>query len=67
VWADLHSARENLRGILEEAAEEDLGRPFPVAVGSPERTVYSQVCLLLSHERRHAREIREATEPDLFL
>jgi len=61
VWNDLHGARRAMLEVLGQLNEIDLARSFPSPWGS-EITPYSWTFIFLSHDREHARGLRESCE-----
>jgi hypothetical protein len=59
VWADLHAAREALVEVLRGMEQADLARSFHFPWG-PEGTAYDWVCVYLTHDREHARDLSDA-------
>jgi hypothetical protein len=58
VWNDLHEARRALLEVLGKLSQADLARSFPSPWG-PEITPYGWVRVYLSHDREHAKGLRE--------
>jgi uncharacterized damage-inducible protein DinB/predicted RNase H-like HicB family nuclease len=58
VWDDLHGARRALLEVLGGLGQAGLARSFPMSWGS-EITPYGWIRAYLSHDRSHARDLRE--------
>jgi hypothetical protein len=58
VWADLHGTRDKLMEILEGMTRADLARSHPFPWG-PQGTAYQWVSVFATHDREHARDVRE--------
>jgi uncharacterized damage-inducible protein DinB len=61
VWEDLHTARRELREVLDGMSRAAIGQPFAFPWGQ-DGTPYDWVRIFLSHDREHAHELREVDD-----